>query len=267
MAVECKEIVDYMNEIAPEYLAESWDNVGLLVGDKNSIIKKVLVALDCIDSVIDEAIQIEANLIITHHPMIFKSIKRVNADTLNGRIYKLIKNNISLYSAHTNLDVAFGGTNDILADKLEILSTKVLDITLEDSKKYGLGRIGTLKKETTFLEYAQKVKQILKLSSMNVVGDMNKKIKTVALCTGSGSEYLVKAYEMGADLYISGDVKFHDAQKAQELGICWIDATHYASENIAMPTLKDYLEKQSKLKNWQIEILVSNIDGQPFKIL
>lgn len=267
MAVECKEIVDYMNQIAPEYLAQSWDNVGLLVGDSYSIIEKVLVALDCIDLVIDEAIKIGAKLIITHHPMIFKPIKKINADTLNGRIYKLIKNNISLYSAHTNFDTAFGGTNDILADKLGILDTKVLDITFEDSKQYGLGRIGKLKEETTFLEYAKKVKQILNLPSMNIVGDINKKIKTVALCTGSGSEFLSKAYEMGADLYISGDVKFHDAQKAQELKICWIDATHYASENIAMPVLKYYLEKQSKLKNWQIEIFVSNIDGQPFKSL
>lgn len=265
MSVECSKIIDYMNELAPEYLAEDWDNVGLLVGNKYSTVKKVLVALDCINSVIDEAIQIGANLIVTHHPLIFKSIKKINSDTLNGRIYKLIQNNINLYSAHTNFDITEGGTNDILANKLGLKNIEILDITNEGSKQYGIGRIGVLDKDITFLEYAKSIKQILNLPSMNIIGDINKKIKKVALCTGSGSEYLVKAYDKCADLYISGDVKFHDAQKAQELGICWIDATHYASENIAMPILAQYLQKQSQLNNWQIEIFVSNINGQPFK--
>lgn len=265
MAVECSKIIKYMNELAPEYLAEDWDNVGLLVGNKYSTVKKVLVALDCIDSVIDEAIELGANLIVTHHPLIFKPIKKINSDTLNGIIYKLIQNNISLYSAHTNFDIADGGTNDILANKLGLKNIEILDITDEGSKQYGIGRLGVLDKDTTFLEYAKNIKQILNLSSMNIIGDIDKKIKKVALCTGSGSEYLVKAYEKGADLYISGDVKFHDAQKAQELGICWIDATHYASENIAMPILAKYLQEHSQLNNWQIEVFVSNINGQPFK--
>jgi dinuclear metal center YbgI/SA1388 family protein len=254
-----------MEKIAPNHLAESWDNVGLLVGDRQSYIKKILLALDATDEVINEAIKLDANLIITHHPIVFKPVKSVTATTLNGRLYKLIQNNISVYSAHTNFDIAFGGTSDILAQKLNLKQIEVLEPTTDfENKTYGIGRIGTLAEETNFLDFIKILKEVLGLQRLNVVGDFSKKIKTVALSTGSGSEYLNQAYKKGADLYISGDVKYHDAQTAQELGICWVDATHYASENLAMPILKQYLKKDFELKKWDMEVFVSKINGQPF---
>lgn len=272
MAVICEKIIDYMNEIAPEYLAEPWDNVGLLVGDKKSEIEKVLVALDAIDDVIDEAIDIGANLILTHHPISLNAVKKVNSDTIGGKVYKLIKNNISVYSAHTNFDVAFGGTNDILAEKLGIKDLDVLEKTYtlnteSGVRNYGIGRIGTLETEKSFLDYIADVKKVLGLSYVNIVGNTSKSIKKVAVCSGSGSSYLETAFKLGADLYISGDVKYHDAQNAKEIGICWIDVTHYASENIAIPVLKQYLENKSKSENWNIEVFKSNIDGQPFSTI
>jgi dinuclear metal center YbgI/SA1388 family protein len=254
-----------MEKIAPTHLAESWDNVGLLVGDSNAYISKLLLALDATDEVIDEAIKVKANLIITHHPILFKPVKSVTTSTLNGRLYKLIQNNISVYAAHTNFDIASGGTSDILAEKLNLKQIDVLEPTVDfENKTYGIGRIGTLQEETTFLDFIKILKEVLGLKRLNVVGDLSKKIKKVALSTGSGSEYLEQAYKKGADVYISGDVKYHDAQIAQELGICWVDATHYASENLAMPILKQYLEQEFSLKKLDVEIFVSEINGQPF---
>lgn len=265
MLVKCKEIIKCMEDIAPVYLAENWDNVGLLVGDKDSAVSKILLALDATDEVIEEAIYYKADMIITHHPIIFKPIKSITAETLNGKIYKLIKNNISIYSAHTNFDIAFGGTSDILARKLGLCDIQVLEPTaVFDDQTYGVGRIGELKDCVVFGDFVNTLKDILDIASVNVIGDLSKKLKRIALCTGSGSEYLMKAYHKGADLYISADVKYHDAQMAQELGIGWVDATHYASENIAIPVLKQYLEDQFNLRNYEVECFVSKINGQPF---
>ncbi len=133
-----KEIIKQMETFAPSHLAEEWDNVGLTIGNKNNQIKKILVALDVIPEVIEEAIQIGANLIVTHHPMIlFQKIKNIQADTALGKkIYALIQNNISAYCAHTNLDIAFGGTNDVLAKIAGLENIKILQETShEDLKK------------------------------------------------------------------------------------------------------------------------------------
>ncbi len=270
MVIKCENIINYMNEIAPEYLGVSWDNIGLLVGNNKSIIKKVLIALDATDSVIDEAIENKIDLIITHHPLMINHIKRVTNETLNGKLYKLIQNNIGLYSAHTNFDSATNGINDILVKLFGIKDVKVLDVTYTsnengENKDYGLGRIGVLEEETTLLEYAKLVKEKLGLSTINVVGDLNRKIKKVALCSGNGSSFFEKAAQLKADVYISGDVKYHDALKALEMSMCWIDGTHYATENIAMPILKQYLEDKAKSENWEVEFINSKINGQPFK--
>lgn len=271
MAIECEKIIKFMKEIAPEHLAEPWDNVGLLVGDKKSIVKKILVSLDATNDVINEAIEIGANLIITHHPLSISHMKKITSSVLGGRIYKLIENNIGVYSAHTNFDVTFGGTNDILAERLGIKNIEILESTYESienpKKSYGMGRIGTLESEISLSDYAQIVKSKLNISAINVVGDISKKIKKVAVCAGSGCDYLEMAIKKGADLYICGDVKYHKAKDAEEFGICWIDATHYASEAIAVPVLREYLQSRAEEEQWDIEIVCSKINGQPFTIL
>lgn len=266
MVVKCEDIIDYMNEIAPEQLAEPWDNVGLLVGNKESIIKKALVALDATNSVIDEAIENQANLIITHHPISIKHIKKINNKTLEGRLYKLIKNDINVYSAHTNFDATIGGTNDILANILNLKNIEILEPTYNiNNVAYGIGRIGTLEKEMILSDYINQIKNSLNLSYVNVVGNLSKPIEKVALCSGSGADYLETAIAKEADVYICGDIRYHDAQQAQELGISCIDITHYASENISIPYLKEYLDKKAKQQNWEIEFIISKIDSQPFK--
>ncbi len=366
-----KEIIKQMETFAPSHLAEEWDNVGLTIGNKNNQIKKILVALDVIPEVIEEAIQIGANLIVTHHPMIlFQKIKNIQADTALGKkIYALIQNNISAYCAHTNLDIAFGGTNDVLAKIAGLENIKILQetshedlkkivvyvpqgyeenvqqamcdagagfignyshcsfaaegigtflplegtnpflgkqntlertkevrletivpqsfcsVVLEAMKKahpyeepaydvytveqkgkcYGIGRIGTLKESMTFEEYSIFLKKQLSLDKIRIVGEKKKKIQTVALCTGSGVEFMEQAKKVGADAYLTGDIKFHEAQRAIEMGLCVADVTHYASEVIIVPVLKQFLEQKAKQYHWEIEVVPSTVNGQVFK--
>lgn len=133
MSVKCFEIIDFMEKWAPSFLAESWDNPGLSVGSAKSNVKKILVALDAEEEVIDEASFLGADLIVTHHPFIFKGIKKINFDEAMGRkIYKLVKNNIGVFSAHTNLDIAFGGTNDVLAQMLKLKNIDILEETFKE---------------------------------------------------------------------------------------------------------------------------------------
>ena len=160
MSVKCMEIINLMEEYANSNIAESWDNVGLIVGDENKVIEKILVALDINDEVINEAIEQNCNMIITHHPFIFKPIKNIRASDINGnRIIKLIKNNICVYSSHTNLDIAKNGTNDTFAKLLNL--EKIENLFDNELCKEGLGRIGILEKEISLKELTQNVKNIV----------------------------------------------------------------------------------------------------------
>lgn len=257
----CKDIINIMQELAPEHLAESWDNSGFAIGDENACVKTILVALDVTDDVIDEAVNVGAELIVTHHPIIFSPIKKINASDILGRkIYKLIKNGINVYSAHTNLDIANGGTNDVLSDIVGLKNVDVLEYTSETE---GIGRIGILEKPATLSELAESLKYKLGLDSIRYCGEGSKKIKVVALCTGSGAEFIKTAYNKNADVYITSDIKYHDAQKAIDMGIALIDATHYSSENIVVPVIAQYLEKNVV----DVKVFVSKSDGQVFKNL
>lgn len=260
MSIKCRRIIEELNKLAPEYLAEEWDNVGLMVGDMEQEVRKVLVALDAIPEVIEEAIQEKVDLIITHHPFILKPLKSIRKDMSMGkRVYDLIQNNIGLYSAHTNLDIAFGGTNDTLANLLELENISIL----KEMDTYGMGRIGILKKTYTLEEYAKFIQNKLELSNIRIIGRSEHIINTVALTTGSGMSYIQDAVNKKADVYITGDVKFHDAQKARELGIALIDAGHYGTENIIVPVIKRHLEKINK-EDARLEIITSKINGEPF---
>lgn len=258
MSVRVKDIIEHVEGLAPKSLAEAWDNVGLMVGDENADVSKILVALDCRDEIIDEAIEKGANLIITHHPFIFKGIKNLNCKMpLARKIVKAVKNDIAVYSAHTNLDIAEGGTNTTLADLLELENTEGL---LSVDKDVFLGRTGYIKNEMTFKEFAVYVKKKLGADSLNINGDLNRKIKKVGLCTGKGCDMdlLAAAAEKGCDVYISGDIGYHDAQNAEDMGLCLIDGTHYLTEVIIVKKLCIYIKEKFK----DIDVIGSEINGQ-----
>ncbi len=263
--LKVKDVVSLMEKLAPTSLKESFDNVGLLIGEENKDIKKVLLALDVTEEVVDEAINLNVDIIISHHPIIFSGIKSVNDSTsLGKKIIKLIKNDISVYCAHTNLDSCIGGTNDVLFDLLE-LSDKNILIPNENDNLCGLGRTGIVNDEYTLKTFINFLKDKLNLDSVVYSDDefgLNKKVNKIGLCTGSAGDFdfINQSKKQGCDVFITGDLKFHSAQLAKELGIALIDATHYETEVIVLKNIKKYLESNSNLN-----ILISEVDGQVIK--
>ncbi len=230
------EIIRVIEKYAPPALAESYDNVGLLLGDKNREVSSVLFSLDVDMKVAKEAKEKGAELIISHHPLIFHPTKSITADTALGRtILFLAENKIAVYAAHTNLDIVSGGLNDLASELLGLSNTSPLD----ETEGIGVGRVGTLSVPILCEHLAKYIKNVYNLPFVRYVGDGGKPIKTIALCTGSGGDLLQKAIEKGADAYITGDIKYSVARMAEESGISLIELGHYDSEIIVM----DLLEK------------------------
>ena len=264
MSVKCRDIMWMMEDMAPAKYAEQWDNPGLNIGDPDADINKILVALDATENVIDEAIAKGADMIITHHPLLFHAVKKINYNMPDGRkIMKLIKNNINHFAAHTNLDAAKGGTNDRLADIIGLKDISVLSEGQFD--EIGIGRVGIIDGDTTMGMLAVRIKEGLGLDAVRVTGNLSRKVKKVALCTGAGAEFIDDAVKAKCDVYVTSDIKYHEAMDAVDKDICLIDATNYATENIIVPVIADYLRR--KLENRSIddiEIIESEVDGQTF---
>lgn len=359
-----KSFIKKVEQKYPLGLAYDWDNVGLLVGDFDMDIKKILVVLEANEKVIDEAISKDVDLIVTHHPFIFKKMNKINTSDLKGKlIHKLIKNDIALYSMHTNFDIAFEGLNDYFMEIIGIEETKVLDITssevlyklavyvptthvekvkeslakagaghignysncsfstqgignfkplegtnpyigqigevesveevkietivpqrvlggvinsmlnahpyeevaydiykLENKGKiYGLGRIGKLDSTINLKELCNNIKKKLNMSHIRVVGDLNSSIKKVAVVTGSGADMIKKAQRSGADVIITGDVKYHDAQDALDMSMNVIDCGHFDTEDIFKDAMERFLCNID-----EIEVIKSEIYLNPF---
>ena len=234
MLATVNDLVELLEELMPSSLAEDWDNVGLMLGRKGKIVKKILLALDLSKEVVEQAVAQKIDLIITHHPAIFKKLKRVvDNDWQQDLLLTLAENGIAVYSAHTNLDCVSTGVNDVLAKLLKLENTEVLD----DSN--GLGRIGVVE-ETSLMEYAQVVKTALKADYV-VVGDAGKQVHKVAVCGGAGSDLIDLALAKGADTLVTGDVKYHSAQQAVFSGLNIIDAGHQPTELPVLEKLADRL--------------------------
>ena len=361
---------DLIKQIEKKYplsLAYDWDNVGLLVGDFESEIKKVLVTLEANENVIDEAIENNVDLIVTHHPFIFKKINKINTRDLKGRlIHKLIKNDIALYSMHTNFDIAFDGLNDYFMEIMGFKNTKILDVTnsqtlyklavyvpkthelvLRDAlgeagagyignyshctfntpgigtfkpdentnpfigtvgqieeveevkietivpqsilqktidkmikvhpyeevaydiyklenkgESVGLGRYASLDVQTNLQALCEKIKLKLNMNHIRVVGDLNTKIKKVAVVTGAGSDMVRLAKSKNCDVIITGDVKYHEAQDALDMGMTIVDCGHFDTEDIFKDVMKRFLDSVEG-----VEIIRSEINLNPFIII
>lgn len=358
-------IFQTLEKWAPKSLAYDWDNVGLQVGAMNDRTKNVLVTLDVLESTVDEAIEQDVNLIIAHHPMIFKALKSIDFNSPKGRVIKkLIEHNITVYAAHTNLDIAKGGVNDLLIDvfpikektnlipfKNEILYKLVVfvpldheenlrdalseagaghigayshcsfrsegqgtfkplegtnpfigeqgELTIVDEVKletivpeaklqavltamekahpyeevahdiiplkqtgesYGLGRVGTLEEAVDFDDFVNQVKEAYKVETVSLVSKDEKPVKKIAVLGGSGQSYIEQAKRMGADVYITGDITFHQAQDAMEMDLQLIDPGHYVEEIMKVAT-KKYVEKHFP----QLKVIESKVNTNPFQ--
>ena len=357
--IKCQVVMDAMDALAPRYLAEDWDNVGLLIGSPSQEVHKILTCLDVTEKIIDKAIEQHYDMIIAHHPFLFRSLKRIYTDKPLGRkIQKILSHNIAIFAAHTNLDTTFGGVNDVLAEHLQLTELKPLTISYQEeilklgvnvpleyaqkvreaigkagagfignykdcSFQYsgegrftpleganpfightaknevvdevrietvmpakiknrvikamlkahpyevpaydilptqncyyqnGIGRIGKLAQPTSIEDFAKMVKQNLPGDTFRLVKANDKPVNKVALCSGAGIEFLDKAAMQGADTYVTGDVKYHEAQHAQDLGVNLIDAGHFGTEMPVVKTIADYLNTENTKHKWQIEI-------------
>lgn len=266
------EIIHLLNEWAPSYLIEDWDNTGFQVGDPEKKVENILISLDLDRRVFQRAIKDNVDMIITHHPIIFEPLKTVTRlDYKEKLIYDLIKEDIVVYNAHTNLDLAIGGVNHALAEVLNLKDTESLNIVHREEEKnnledediiYGYGKVGIIDK-MPLREYLDKVKERLDVEDLIVYGDLDKNIEKVALCGGSGSSFTHDAFLKGADVYITGDVKYHEAQYADELGLTIVDAGHYHTEKVILPVIKEYL-KERVLET--IEIQLYNESSPPYAV-
>lgn len=366
--VKNAEVFKAMERWAPKQLAYSWDNVGLQVGSASGTATKALITLDVLENVVDEAIREGADLIIAHHPLLFKSLKQIDIDSPKGRIIqKLISNNITVYAAHTNLDIAKNGMNDILSEllslertehlikektdkllkvavyvpenheakmrqaladagagyigdysnctfryagtgtfkpeaganpyigkegeieqvaemKIETIITEAdLSAVLKDIHKahpyeepaidiyalenkgetYGLGKIGKLENSMKLGEFAKFAKERLGMDHLRFTGDPDKEVATCAVLGGSGEKYIETAWRKGADVYVTGDVSFHNAQDAEAMGLAVVDAGHYIEKAIKKE-IASYLSKNFGAK---LEVSISASSTDPFRFV
>ena len=240
--MKTREIIKIIEKKFPRENAEDWDNIGLLIGDYDKEVQKIQFSIDATLEVIDNAIKEKVDMIITHHPIIFKAIKEINEQTVLGKkIRALIKNDINVYSIHTNLDSTIDGLNDYVLKKLEIEESKILD--LDKEKNCGLGRVFKLKTPISLSKYSDFIKEKLDISNLRVItNDLDTDIKKVVLINGSAMSYWRKAKKENIDLFITGDVSYHDALDAKEAGLSVIDFGHYESENF----FSDILVKELK---------------------
>lgn len=371
MSVKCQVIIDVMEQLAPKYLAEKWDNVGLLLGSPAQVIKKIRVTLDVTQGVVDQAIQDNIDLLITHHPVIFSPVKNIRTDLPQGKLLaSLLTHNIAVYAAHTNLDSATGGVNDILAAKFNLQETKPLTtsyreklyklvvfvpktheevvsqaiweagaghigdyshcafgtpgqgtfLPLDGTKPFigqrgvlerveeirletvvtdknsrrvikamlkahpyeevaydlyellnetdgvGLGRIGKLTSPLTLRDFIFQVKKALQIDYISVSGDLDRMVKKVAVCGGSGASLISKAAFAGADVFVTGDVKYHEGQDGLAAGVALIDAGHFATEQPIVTFLTEYLATRNGADKWQVDISGDIINVDVFRV-
>ena len=260
--MECKKVIEILEKQSPKSYACDWDNVGLLVGREDKEIQKIYIALDATDEAIEEAIANGADMLLTHHPMIFKGMKRVTQEDFIGRrIIRLIQNDISYYAMHTNFDVM--GMADLAADYLGISDTRVLEITsVSETGEEGIGRYGSLKKEMTVRECCEEVKQAFSLENVKVFGNLERKVKTAAISPGSGRSVISNALQAGVDVLITGYIDHHEGIDAVAQKLTVIDAGHYGVEHIFIPYMEQYLKREAK----ELEIAVQPLTF-PFQII
>lgn len=242
--MKCYDIIEKLESLSPPVFAEEWDNIGLLAGRRDKEVRTVYIALDATDVVIGEAVRLGADLLLTHHPLIFKKMSRVNTDDFIGRrVCELIRNDISYYAMHTNFDVM--GMADAAADALSLKDRQVLNVTYEDVlSKEGCGRVGRLEKCMRVMELAALVKEKFHVPNVRVFGNLEDIAGTVAVMPGSGGDYIQDALNVGADVMITGDVDHHEGIDAVAQGIAVIDAGHYGIEKIFIPYMEAYIKRE-----------------------
>ena len=242
--MRCDEVMKVIEKTYPVCAALGFDNVGLLAGRLEKEVHKIYIAMDATDEVIQEAVSFGADMLITHHPLIFSPLKRVTTqDFIGRRVVQLIQEDIAYYAMHTNYDVL--GMASLATNMLGLEQAEVLDETWEsDAGIEGIGRIGNLSETTSLEECCNFVKNCFDLDHVRVFGDLEKMVSRMAICPGSGKSVIDVAINKGANVLVAGDIGHHEGIDAVARGLSVIDAGHYGTEYIFMKDMKEYFEKE-----------------------
>lgn len=238
------EIINRLEQFCPSSFALDWDNSGLQAGNTQNPVDTVLLAVDCTSAVVEEAVEKHAQLILTHHPLVFDGIKSISDnDFIGKRIVRMLENRISCFSMHTNFDVL--GMADAAADELKLLDREVLEVTFEDDvSREGIGRIGKLPEYMTLSDASAYVRDVFRVPYVRVFGQPDTPVLTAAILPGSGSSEIDLALKTGADVIITGDITHHKGIDAVEKGIAVIDAGHYGIEKLFVPYMESYFKRE-----------------------
>lgn len=249
--MKCNNILDNLLKVMPRELAMSWDNVGLLAGSKEKEVKNIVVCLDLSEKLIERAISLKADLIVSHHPLIFSPIKNVTDETSVGkRLVSLIKNDISYIALHTNYDIAAGCMSDLVAERIGLRGEPLEKTASMEEEDVGIGKVGDLEKHLKISEIAKLVKERFNLPHLRIFdGGEDRLLSRIAISPGSSKGMYKAAYEKRASLLISGDISHHDAIDALELGVATIDAGHYGLEHIFIADMAQRLRDMDKAFN------------------
>jgi dinuclear metal center YbgI/SA1388 family protein len=259
--MECREIIKLLEELAPPSYAFDWDNPGLIAGRKSQEVKKILVALDATKPAVEKAVKEGADLIVTHHPMVFSSVKKINDDDFLGeKLLILIENRIGCYAMHTNYDIA-GGMAEICGEKTGLLDAEPFEWTGEwQERPVGIGQVGRLPKKMTLKECAELVKDAFGLPEVLVFGDLNAMVERAAVSPGSGRGMLKEAKNKQVDVLITGDIGHHEGLDSMDMGFAVIEAGHYGLEQVFIGHVTEYLKEHTE----GVEILPF-YEGVPWK--
>ena len=256
--MKVKDIINIIEEFAPLGIQEKWDNSGLCIGSPEDEVASVLMGLDCTPELVDEAIECGADMIITHHPLIFSGLKKISSDDLVGAaVIKAIKSGISIYAAHTNADKVIAGVSGAMAAKLGLENVSILD---EDGEGTGLGVVGDLPVPMTAQEAVAYVKDRFALKAMKTSRPIDGKISRIAMCGGSGGSLIGAAKASGAQLYISGDISYHNFFTPE--GFMIMDIGHYESEIEIVDILFSLIKK--KIPTFAVRITQNIYSNQIF---
>lgn len=275
------DIIKVLDSVAPQALAEAWDNVGLQVGDPERTVKNIWIALDPTYQVVNAACRQKVDLLVTHHPLLFKPLQSLNFRTPVGSIIDLaVRHHLTIFAAHTNLDSALGGINDILAGRIGLYDLKPLvrahgcqriendvDPLVAPDQDVGIGRVGLLESAVDLQTLANEIKNKLKLRYLKLSGDPALPVKKVAICSGSGGSLLADFFASGAQVFISGDLRYHDARDVEASNLGLIDIGHFASEHLIIGVLAEKLAGIFADLKMNPTVKACDIEKDPFTVL
>ncbi|WP_251546773.1 Nif3-like dinuclear metal center hexameric protein [Limosilactobacillus caecicola] len=266
------DIINRFEKFCDPDLAESWDHVGLQIGDPDRPVKRLMTTLDVRPETVDEAIEKDVDFIFAHHPVMFKPARDLDLRNPQNAMYaKILAHGITVYAAHTNLDTVNGGMNDWLANQLQLSNTVPLvdhDLDPKTGIPRGMGRIGQLPRAMTVDKFAQYCLQVFQIPGERLIVDPahHKTIRRVAVLGGSGGSFYQAAVDKKADAYVTGDVSYHTAHDMKAAGLAVVDAGHHI-ESVAIHGLSQLLNQWKQQHDWSVEILETAVNTEPFQFV